>query len=64
MNAHLFRHFAVMLWLDANSGGYEIARRLLGHKELSHTINMYSGLEAKSAGRAFADLVGSLRKGT
>lgn len=63
MNAHLFRHFAVMLWLDANPGGYEVARRLLGHKELSHTINMYSGLEAKSANRAFADLVGSLREG-
>ncbi|HKL70987.1 site-specific integrase [Salibaculum sp.] len=63
MNAHLFRHFAVMLWLDANPGGYEVARRLLGHKELSHTINMYSGLEAKSASRAFADLVGSLREG-
>lgn len=57
MNAHLFRHFAVMNWLDTNPGGYEVARRLLGHSELSHTINMYSGLEARSATRAFADLI-------
>ena len=47
MNAHLFRHFAVMLWLDANPGGYEVAQRLLGHSELSHTINIYSGLEVR-----------------
>lgn len=57
MNAHLFRHFAVMNWLDANPGGYEVARRLLGHSEVSHTINMYSGLEARSATKAFADLI-------
>lgn len=63
MNAHLFRHFAVMMWLDANPGGYEVARRLLGHKQLSHTINLYSGLEAKTASRAFADLVNRLRVG-
>lgn len=30
MNAHLFRHFAVMNWLDANPGGYEVARGCLG----------------------------------
>ncbi len=57
MNAHLFRHFAVMNWLDANPGGYEVARRLLGHSEVSYTINMYSGLEARSATRAFVDLI-------
>lgn len=57
VNAHLFRHFAVMNWLDANPGGYEVARRLLGHSEVSHTINMYSGLEIKTATRAFADLI-------
>jgi integrase len=56
-NAHLFRHFAVMIWLDANPGAYEVARRLLGHSETSHTINMYSGLEHRSAARAFADLI-------
>ncbi|MEX0300794.1 MAG: tyrosine-type recombinase/integrase, partial [Leisingera sp.] len=63
VNAHLFRHFAVMNWLDANPGSYEVARRLLGHSELSHTINMYSGMEAKSATRAFADLIDGLKRG-
>lgn len=62
MNAHLFRHFAVMLWLDANPGAYEVARRLLGHSEVSHTINMYSGLEGRAAVRAFSDLVSQQKK--
>lgn len=57
VNAHLFRHIAVMNWLDANPGGYEVARRLLGHSDISHTINLYSGMEVKSATRAFADLM-------
>lgn len=63
MNAHLFRHFAVTNWLDANPGGYEVARRLLGHSDLSHTINMYSGLEVTSATKAFSDLVADMREG-
>jgi hypothetical protein len=50
-----------MNWLDANPGGYEVARRLLGHSEVSQTINMYSGLEVTSATRAFADLIGSMK---
>jgi integrase len=57
VNAHLFRHLAVMNWLDANPGGYEVARRLLGHSDVSRTISLYSGLEVKSATRAFADLI-------
>lgn len=62
VNAHLFRHSAVMNWLDANPGAYEVARRLLGHSDISHTINLYSGMEVKSATRAFADLM-STKKG-
>lgn len=57
MNAHLFRHFAVMNWLDANPGAYEGARRLLGHSEVSSTIKMYSGLEVRAATKTFADLI-------
>jgi len=63
MNAHLFRHFAVMIWLDANPGAYEAARRLLGHSEVSHTINMYSGLEGTSAIREFAELLATRKAG-
>ncbi|WP_454747511.1 hypothetical protein [Ciceribacter selenitireducens] len=57
VNAHLFRHFAVMNWLDANPGAYEGARRLLGHSEVSNTIKMYSGLEVRAATKTFADLI-------
>ena len=57
VNAHLFRHLAVMVWLDANPGSYEAARRLLGHSELSHTLNMYSGLEVRAATQAFARII-------
>lgn len=63
MHTHLFRHLAVMNWLDANPGSYETARRLLGHSELSHTINLYSGLEVTTATRAFADLVTARMEG-
>ena len=64
MNAHLFRHFAVMLLLDAQPGSYEVARRLLGHSEVSHTINMYSGLEMKTAIKRFAELVNAKKRGS
>ncbi len=56
INAHLFRHLAVMLWLDANPGSYEAARRLLGHAELSHTLN-HSGFEGRAATLAFSELI-------
>lgn len=62
VNAHLFRHFDVMLWLDAKPGAYEAARHLLGHSSVSHTINMYSGLESTSAIKAFSEVV-TARKG-
>ncbi|MBW4976194.1 site-specific integrase [Roseovarius mucosus] len=61
MNAHLFRHFAVMIYLDANPGGYEVARQMLGHSSVSRTISVYSGLETISATQAFAKVVDTLR---
>ena len=63
VNAHLFRHLAVMVWLEANPGGYEAARRLLGHAELSHTINLYSCFEGRSAALAFSRLIAEKKKG-
>lgn len=61
MNAHLFRHLAAMIWLDSHPGGYEGARRLLGHSDVSHTINMYTGLEAKRALDVYAQLLTAKR---
>ncbi len=62
MNAHLFRHLAVMIYLDANPGGYEVARQMLGHSSVSRTISVYSGLETISATQAFAKVVNTLRE--
>lgn len=62
MNAHLFRHLAVMTYLDANPGGYEVARQMLGHSSVSRTISVYSGLETISATQAFAKVVNTLRE--
>ncbi|MDP4989628.1 MAG: hypothetical protein NWQ37_00240, partial [Marivita lacus] len=63
MNAHLFRHFAVMIYLDKNPGGYEVARQILGHSSVSRTISVYSGLETISATQAFSTVVNDLRGG-
>jgi hypothetical protein len=49
-----------MIWLEANPGHYEVARRLLGHAELSSTLNAYVGFEAGTATRLFAGLVDRL----
>jgi integrase len=57
VNAQLFRHFAVMLLLDAPPGAYESGSRLLGHSSSSHTISVYAGMETRAATKAFADLV-------
>lgn len=62
MNAHLFRHLAVMIYLDANPGGYEVARQMLGHSSVSRTIEVYSGMESISATKALSIVVDRLRQ--
>lgn len=57
VNAHLFRHLAVMIYLEANQGAYEAAGRLISHSNTSRTIRVYSGMETRSATKAFSDLV-------
>lgn len=64
MNAHLFRHLAAKMWLDKHPGNYEALRRLLGHAELSSTLNAYAGFQAGTATRLFAELVANRRDGT
>jgi site-specific recombinase XerD len=51
VNLHLFRHIAAKLYLDAMPGGYEVVRRLLGHKNSDTTVRFYAGMESKSASR-------------
>ena len=57
MNPHLFRHLAAMIWLTANPGAYEAARRLLGHSTVSTTINVYAGLEGQAALKAYGEVL-------
>lgn len=61
VNAHLFRHIAAKLYLDANPGGYEVVRRVLGHRSMDTTINFYTGLETAAAARHFDDQILKLR---
>ena len=62
INPHLFRHLSAMLMLDANPGAYEAVRHLLGHSRLSSTLNVYTGLEARTAARLFAEAVEAARQ--
>ena len=63
INLHLFRHLAASIWLEANPGAYEALRRLLGHSELSSTLNAYAGFEAGTATRLFAELIDDIGEG-
>ncbi len=62
MNPHLFRHLTAMIWLTANPGSYEAARRLLGHSSVSTTIDFYAGLEADAALQAFGKVIAKTRR--
>jgi len=62
INPHLFRHVAAKLYLDANPGGYEVVRRVLGQRSINTTLRFYTGLETASAVRHFDATILRLRK--
>lgn len=62
VNAHLFRHIAAKLYLDANPGGYEVVRRMLGHRSMDTTTSFYTGLETAAAARHFDEEILKIRK--
>ena len=62
INPHLFRHVAAKLYLDANPGGYEVVRRVLGQRSINTTVRFYTGLETASAVRHFDATILRLRK--
>jgi integrase len=64
INMHLFRHIAAKIYLHANPGGYEVVRRVLGHKSMETTTNFYAGLETRNAADHFAGVVAGLRSAT
>jgi integrase len=57
VNAHLFRHIGAKLFLDAVPGGYEVVRRVLGHKSIATTTSFYAGAETAAAVRHFDAVV-------
>jgi integrase len=61
VNLHLFRHICAKLYLDRMPGGYEVVRRLLGHRTSETTIRFYAGMESKSASRHYDDVILQLR---
>ena len=61
VNPHLFRHLAAKLYLDQNPGGYEVMRRVFGHKKMDTTSNFYAGLETRGAARHFGQEILKLR---
>ena len=62
MHPHLFRHAAAKLYLDANPGGHEIVRRVLGHRSIDTTTTYYSGLETAAAVRHYDTAILRRRK--
>lgn len=57
MNAHLTRHFAGFVYLEANPGHYEAVRQMLGHKSIDTTIRFYSGTATKAAFERYDALI-------
>lgn len=53
VHPHLFRHLTAKLYLDANPGGHEVVRRVLGHRSIETTTSYYTGSETASAVRHF-----------
>jgi integrase len=57
LNIHLLRHFGGWLYLQRNTGQYEVLRQVLGHKKIEVTIACYTGLEADASARHFDESV-------
>jgi integrase len=61
MNAHLFRHFAVTLYLRTHPEDLETARRILGHKSLTTTMRHYALINTKVSFGRYDAVIASYR---
>jgi integrase len=59
---HQFRHITAKQYLDRYPGGYEVVRRVLGHKSTSTTYQHYAGRETKAAAECFDEVMTSIEK--
>ena len=57
MSPHQFRHLSAKVLLDAEPGGFEVVRQLLGHKSHSTTVNAYAGIDGRRAARHHQRLI-------
>jgi integrase len=62
VNAHLFRHVAAKLYLDAHPGAYGLIRLVHGHSSVETTTRSYCGTETAAAMRHFDEHVLRLRR--
>jgi site-specific recombinase XerD len=61
---HLFRHLAARINLRCNPGDYEGTRRLLGHKSIETTYQVYEGMEMRPAVDRYDELIETIRSAT
>jgi integrase len=54
---HQFRHLSAKVLLDAEPGGFETVRQLLGHASLNTTVASYAGIDSRRAARHHQRLV-------
>lgn len=57
VNAHLMRHFAGFVYLEANPGHYEFVRQMLGHKDVKTTIAFYTGASHDASHRRYDEII-------
>jgi hypothetical protein len=57
MTAHQFRHAAAAIILKHDPGNYELARQILGHRNVATTERFYIALEAFAANKKFHSLL-------
>lgn len=63
MHPHLFRHFAGLIYLEANPGDPETVRQFLLHGSLSTTTNNYIDLSNAGAIRKYQAILAQERRG-
>jgi integrase len=57
VSPHQYRHLAARVLLDAQPGGFEIVRQVLGHRRHDTTVNAYAGIDSRRAGRHHQRLI-------
>jgi integrase len=57
LTPHQFRHLSARILLDAEPGGFETVKQLLGHKSLKTTAGAYAGIDSRRAARHHQRLV-------